>query len=280
MARGERAVEEPAHGAARDLLDALQAHGALFSSELRSLTGRLPTEVEEGLWDLVASGLVTADSFAAVRALFGAREAWRSRSRPGRRARLGGRRSMAISERAEGRWSLLRLPTLPERAGEQPLDGEALAEQVAGQLLARWGVVFFDLLARESIAIPWREVLWALRRMEARGVVRGGRFVAGLAGEQYALEEAVAELRAVRRGVRRGTLADDARAGNGDGAPGTVRLSAADPLNLAGIVLPGPRVPALRRRSLLYSDGDMLADSTDVGSRGSRGAGRRPPVPA
>jgi ATP-dependent Lhr-like helicase len=111
---------------------------------------------------------------------------------------------------------------------------------VAAQLLARWGVVFRDLLARESVAVPWRELLWALRRMEARGSVRGGRFVTGFVGEQYALPGAVDALRQMRRRERSGEI---------------VRLSAADPLNLIGILLPGARVPALRTRFVTYRDG-------------------------
>jgi ATP-dependent helicase Lhr and Lhr-like helicase len=117
---------------------------------------------------------------------------------------------------------------------------DELAEHVAGQLLARWGVVFWDLASHEDLAVPWREILWALRRFEARGLVRGGRFVTGFAGEQYALPEALEELRHVRRSQRKGEL---------------VRLSAADPLNLSGIVLAGRRVPALRTNSVLFRDG-------------------------
>jgi ATP-dependent Lhr-like helicase len=119
-------------------------------------------------------------------------------------------------------------------------DADELAEAVAEQLLARWGVVFRDLLARETLAVPWREVLWALRRMEARGTIRGGRFVNGFSGEQYAVPEAVDALRSVRKLPRSGE---------------TIRISAADPLNLVGIVLPGPRVPALPTKSLTYIDG-------------------------
>jgi ATP-dependent Lhr-like helicase len=106
-------------------------------------------------------------------------------------------------------------------------------------------VVFRDLLARESLAVPWRETLWALRRMEARGSARGGRFVTGFVGEQYALPGAVEALREVRRRERTGEV---------------VRLSAADPLNLAGIVLPGPRIPALRTRTVSYRDGALVED--------------------
>ena len=122
---------------------------------------------------------------------------------------------------------------------------------MAEQLLARWGVVFRDLLARESFDVPWREVLWALRRLEDRGAVRGGRFVTGFAGEQYALPGAVEALRATRRLPRGGEL---------------VRLSAADPLNLVGILTPGPRVAALRAREVAYRDG-LPVDPAEVPRR-------------
>jgi ATP-dependent Lhr-like helicase len=145
--------------------------------------------------------------------------------------------------RAEGRFSLVPPP-------DPGADPEARAEAVAAQLLARWGVVFRDLLARESLALPWREILWALRRMEARGSVRGGRFVTGFVGEQYALPGAVDALRQVRRRERSGEL---------------VRLSAADPLNLVGIVLPGARVPALRTRSVSYRDG-LPVEAAEAGT--------------
>jgi ATP-dependent Lhr-like helicase len=119
-------------------------------------------------------------------------------------------------------------------------DADELAEAVAEQLLARWGVVLRDMLARETFTVPWREVLWALRRLEARGTIRGGRFVSGFSGEQYAIPEAVDALRAVRKQERGGE---------------TITISAADPLNLVGIVLPGPRVPALGGNTVTYVDG-------------------------
>jgi ATP-dependent Lhr-like helicase len=123
-------------------------------------------------------------------------------------------------------------------------DPDELAEAVAEQLVARWGVVFRDLMTRENIAVSWRELLWAMRRMEARGTIRGGRFVAGFSGEQFALPEAVEALRSVRKIKLTGER---------------IRISAADPLNLAGIVLPGPRVPALPTNAVSYVDG-MVAD--------------------
>jgi ATP-dependent Lhr-like helicase len=132
-----------------------------------------------------------------------------------------------------------------------------LAEHVAAQLLARWGVVFWDLGTRETMSVPWREVRWALRRLEARGLVRGGRFVSGFAGEQYALPEAVEDLRRLRRSGRTDEI---------------VRLSAADPLNLVGIVLPGDRVPAVRTRSITFEDGVPVDHPTSILPPGRRAA--------
>jgi ATP-dependent Lhr-like helicase len=239
-ARGGALANEPAHGAGRDVLDALRAHGAMFHAQLRETTGRLPVEVEEGLWDLVARGIVTADGFQAVRSLLSARQAWKRRHRQEQRSRPGARRAPTWREGGEGRWALLPVPGPAD-------DPDGLAEQVAGQLLARWGVVFWDLMARENLALPWREVVWALRRLEARGLVRGGRFVTGFAGEQYALPEAVDELRAVRRAARHGE---------------TVHLNGSDPLNLVGIILPGSRVPAVRTNRVTYTDGLPVAEAT------------------
>jgi ATP-dependent Lhr-like helicase len=234
-ARGAAQPALPGEGAARDVLTALGARGALFYADLVAATGRLRVEVEEGLWDLVSRGLVTADGFGSVRALLTARERWARRAgRAGRRLRQGARDGVVG---AEGRWSLLHGAPA---AGEGGADQEALAEAVAEQLLARYGVVFRDLVARESLAVPWREVLWALRRMEARGTVRGGRFVTGVVGEQYALPEAVEALRQTRRRERTDEV---------------VRLAAVDPLNLVGVLVPGPRVPAVRGNAVTYRDG-------------------------
>jgi ATP-dependent Lhr-like helicase len=223
-ARGEHRPAEPGPGSTSDVLDALRQRGALFPPDLESLTGRLPSEVEEALWDGVARGLVTADGFRAVRTLFARRA---MQNAPGRR-RL--RRGSQLSSRTAGRWSLL-----PEPPAD--CDPDDLAEAVAEQLAARWGVVFRDLLARENLAVPWREVLWALRRMEARGTICGGRFVHGFSGEQFAHPDAVGMLREIRKRPRTGE---------------TVALSAADPLNLAGIVLPGPRIPAVATNTVTY----------------------------
>ena len=188
--RGSAIPAEPTAGSGRDVLDALREHGALFHRDLQSLTGRLPTEVEEGLWDGVARGLITADGFSAIRSLLNARIRFARRQRPYPRSGSRGPRG-AWRHAVEGRWTLL--PASP--AVEDP---DELAENVAWQLLARWGVVFRDVYLKEKLAVPWREVLWALRRLEARGVIRGGHFVLGVTGEQFADETAVQLMRARR----------------------------------------------------------------------------------
>jgi ATP-dependent helicase Lhr and Lhr-like helicase len=231
-ARGDRRPTEPGPGCTRDVIDALTERGALFQTDLAGMTGRLPGEIEDALWDGVARGLVTADGFRAVRALFAQRAL--AQSALGRH-RL--RRGSQLTSRTAGRWSLL-----PEPVSD--CDPDELAEAVAEQLAVRWGVVFRDLLARENIAVPWREVLWAFRRMEARGTVSGGRFVNGFSGEQFAHPDAVGLLREIRKRPRNGE---------------TISLSAADPLNLAGIVLPGPRIPAVATNSVSYTDGALTA---------------------
>lgn len=226
-ARGDRTPAAPEMGRTAEVVEALAEHGALFAAQLASTTGRLPSEVDEALWEAVARGLVTADGFRAMRYLLYGRRAPLVTTR--HRLRRGSR----PNARTVGRWALLPTAIATD-------DADELAEAVAEQLLARWGVVFRDLLVRDTVGVPWREVLWALRRMEARGTVRGGRFVTGFAGEQYAIPEAVEQLRAVRKSPRTGEA---------------VQLAAADPLNLAGILLPGPRVPAVPRRSVSYVDG-------------------------
>ena len=230
-ARGDLAPAEPGPGRTQDVIDALRQHGALFRPDLAAVTGRLPGEVEEALWDGVARGLITADGFRAVRSLLQRPSAQRSQRPSGLRGLRQGRSRPGTA--SAGRWSLLPVPS----AGADP---DELAEAVAEQLIVRWGVVFHDLLARENLAMPWREILWALRRMEARGTIRGGRFVAGFSGEQFAHTGAVDVLRAVRKQRPAGE---------------TVRLSAADPLNLTSVVLPGPRIPAIASNSVTYLDG-------------------------
>ncbi len=228
-ARGDLTPAEPGPGRTRDVLDALRQHGALFRPDLAELSGRLPVEVEEALWEGVARGLVTADGFRAVRSLL------RRGGRPGPLPRRGLRRGIGGGAGSNGRWCLLPPPAAAP-------DRDELAEAVAEQLAARWGVIFRDLACRESLAVPWRDVLWALRRMEARGTIRGGRFVAGFSGEQFAHPDAVDLLRTVRKQPHTGQ---------------PVRISAADPLNLTAVVLPGPRVPAIPANSVTYIDGTV-----------------------
>jgi ATP-dependent Lhr-like helicase len=189
--RGAATPAEPNVGSGREVLDALRARGALFHSDLQAITNRLPTDVEEGLWDGVARGLITSDGFNAVRSLLRARTRFARRqrrpyARPGSRGRRG-----AWRQGVEGRWTLL--------PAAQPIeDTDELAETAAWQLLLRWGVVFRDVYLNERLAVPWREILWALRRLEARGLIRGGRFVTGVTGEQFA-DETTAPLLRLRR---------------------------------------------------------------------------------
>jgi ATP-dependent helicase Lhr and Lhr-like helicase len=185
--RGAAQPAEPTSGPGRQVLDALRDRGALFHSELQSLTGLLPAEIEEGLWDGVARGLITADGFDAIRSLLQARSRFARRHRQYPRPASGGRRG-AWRHGVEGRWTLL-------PATEPIEETEELAEAVASQLLARWGVVFRDVYLKERLAVPWREVLWALRRLEARGLTRGGHFVTGISGEQFANEATIPLLR-------------------------------------------------------------------------------------
>jgi ATP-dependent Lhr-like helicase len=264
MLRAVRAgatATDPEVGAAADVLAALRLRGACFRPELAPLTGRLPAEVDEGLWDLVARGIVTADAFSAVRSLLSARDRWRTRTyrRPtggsgGGRPGLARRRAPVGTGIGEGRWSLLPVdPDPPGEAADGPASmvppNEELAEDVAWQILARWGVVAWEVWSRESFHVPWREVVWALRRLEARGVALGGRFVVGLSGEQYALPDAAAELVKVHR-----------RAASGE----EVVVAGADPLNVTGAIMGGTRVPTRRYQSVTLRDG-VVVDTQQAG---------------
>ena len=225
---------------AQDLCRALQQQGASFFADLVRLTNHLQTEVENGLWELVAAGLVTADGFDNLRALMD----------PLRR-RAEGRERARRPRHSTGRWSLLRpIPSQHSALSPQHLN-HAL---VARQLLRRYGVVFRDLLARESLVQSWRDLLVQYRRMEMAGEVRGGRFVSGFTGEQFALPEAVESLRAIRK--------TSAPTWTGH----EIKLSATDPLNLAGVILPGPRVPAVPTNFLVFKDGALVR--TVIGRQG------------
>ncbi len=220
----------------RKVFDALSQHGALFFDELIHEAHLLRTELEIALQELVGAGLVNADSFAGLRALITPASKRQQRSsRRGRGAFVGGMDDA-------GRWALLRRgPVVENRQTASP---ETL-EHVAMTLLRRYGVVFWRLLEREADWLPsWRELLRTFHRLEARGEIRGGRFVSGLAGEQFALPEAIPLLREVRRRPHDGSL---------------VAVCGVDPLNLAGTLLPGAKVPALASNRLVYRDGLPVA---------------------
>ena len=238
--------DDPAGGASADILAVLRARGACFRSELAGPSGRLPTEVDEGLWDLVSRGIVTADAFSAVRSLLSGRGRPPSglRRRSARRSALGPRRALAGSGIGEGRWSLVPEPDDGSNGSSTAPASEELAEAVAWQILVRWGVVAWELWAHESYRVPWRDVVRALRRLEARGQALGGRFVAGMSGEQYALPEAASLLADVHRDTGRAV---------------DVEVVGADPLNLTGELMGGPRTPAIRHRSVRYLDGVPVA---------------------
>jgi len=233
--------------------------GASFFDELAGRARLLHTQLEAALAELVAAGLVTADSFTGLRALLVPAH---KRPRVDRQARPGAATSLAaFGVQNAGRWSLLRPPAQVGAQGGAAggavaagasvvgpaLDdagNPAAVEAAAWALLRRYGVVFRRVLERESLMPPWRDLLRAYRRLEARGEIRGGRFVDGFSGEQFALPEAVGRLREVRREPRRGAM---------------VSVSAADPLNLLGIVTPGERLPALSGNRVLYRDGEPIA---------------------
>ncbi len=216
----------------------LAREGASFFDEIVEGMGVLRTQLEEALAELVAAGLVTSDSFTGLRALLTPSE---------KRKPFGGgkrRRKTLLGVEDAGRWALVRRPARDIAPDLAEAHGSPL-EHVVDSLLRRYGVVFWRLLLRESDWLPpWRDLLRVLRRLEARGDVRGGRFVAGISGEQFALPEAVGALRETRRAALDGAL---------------VSVSGADPLNLVGTILPGPKVPALSGNRVLYRDGIAIA---------------------
>ncbi|HEY6306758.1 MAG TPA: DEAD/DEAH box helicase [Candidatus Angelobacter sp.] len=209
---------------AREVLEFLRSRGASFFADIVRGGARLKSEIETALWELVAAGLVTADGFDNLRALID----------PKRRAGQGSGKNTRPRHSA-GRWSLL-----------YPLEGEdpvRALETVCRVLLNRYGVVFRELLARESMLPSWRELLITFRRLEDRGEIRGGRFISGFTGEQFAVPIAVESLRAMK---------------NLPPSRETITVSAADPLNLAGIVVPGERVPAISGKQVSFCDGVLV----------------------
>jgi ATP-dependent Lhr-like helicase len=211
------------HGA-HDVLRHIEQRGASFFAELVRATGLLASQVEDALWELVAAGLLTADGFENLRALIDPKR---------RRGEGHGRHSRP--RHAAGRWARLR-----------GAPGQPSVDRFAEQLLARWGIVCRDLAVRETLAPPWRDLLLVLRRREAQGEIRGGRFVASVVGEQFARPEAVDLLRYVRRSEPKGE---------------SIRLAPSDPLNLTGVLLPGPRATT----PVVFRDGVPRESEADVG---------------
>ena len=216
------------------ILESLRQHGASFFDDLVHDTGLLRSDVELGLGELVSRGRVTSDSFAGVRALITSKK---------RRERLRQYRRPFQSLEDAGRWSL---PRPARRISDADALGAPEVDHIARVLLRRYGVVFRKLLERECGLPPWRELFYVYRRMEARGEILGGRFVSGFAGEQFALPEATGLLSSVTR----------------DAAVDHASISAADPLNLVGIVASGERVPALSRNRALFQQGVPVAVQT------------------
>ena len=222
---------------AQAVAEFIRDNGASFFDEIAEQAGMLPVEVEDALAELVALGMVNSDSFAGLRVLLLPSG---RRGKPGSYAVRRKRRLALFGMADAGRWALVRRPAagVPDRRDEA-------VEQIVRTLLRRWGVILWKLLGREATWLPpWRDILMCCRRLEARGEIRGGRFIAGFSGEQYASPEAIGLLRDVRRKPNEGQY---------------VSLSAADPLNLIGIATPGARLASLAGNRLLYRDGLPIA---------------------
>ncbi|MGA7916968.1 MAG: hypothetical protein WCA00_17160, partial [Candidatus Acidiferrales bacterium] len=218
--------------AARDVLAHLRQRGASFFADIVRGTGKIKAEVETALWELVTAGMITADGFDNIRALID----------PKRRAGQG-RGHNARPRHSVGRWSLL-------YAGE-PAERSRVVESTCWMLLRRYGVVFRETIERETIVPRWRELLIAFRRLEDQGQIRGGRFISGFLGEQFALPVAVESLRAMSKHSAAGEV---------------VTIAAADPLNLVGVLVPGDRVPSSSGKTVTFVDG-VAVDADESGAR-------------
>jgi ATP-dependent helicase Lhr and Lhr-like helicase len=241
----------------------LRQRGACFANDLQRITGLTRQQTAHALWELATAGLAAADGFDQLRALMDPRRKASTSETPGRRP----------ARTSAGRWSLLNEslaePAIaisasraadPAAAIARARRDDAALESGARMLLARYGILFRDLLARESNAPRWRDLLGMLRRLEARGEVRGGRFVSGFGGEQFALPEAADSLRASRTRE----------------SQELITVAAADPMNLAGIVVPGERVPAVPGRQVRYRNGSLAEEDAASADQLSHGADRPP----
>ena len=238
----QRAIPEPALQACLSELawqarTHLAQYGAVFAGDLVRGLGAPAEQVNRALWELVAAGLVTADGFDSLRVLID----------PRRKAVFQG--GLKRTRNTVGRWSLLNPSAgLVESAGAQAERREAELESACWMLLRRYGVVFRDVLERETTIPRWRELLGMFRRLEARGNVRGGRFVNGFGGEQFAVPEAVASLREARL-----RTVDEA-----------ITVAAADPLNLAGVVVPGERPAAVPGKTVTFLGGAVRLEEPSL----------------
>ena len=213
---------------ARDVLQFLRQRGASFFADIIRATKMIKAEAESALWELVSAGIITADGFDNIRAMVD----------PRRRAGKG-RMHSARPRHSVGRWSILHTAEVQER--------ERTLEAMCWTLLRRYGVVFREILTRESMVPRWRELLITYRRLEDRGEIRGGRFVSGFLGEQFALPIAIDSLRAASKYPVTGEV---------------IAVSAADPLNLVGIIVPGERISPTSLKNILYKDGVFVAEES------------------
>jgi ATP-dependent Lhr-like helicase len=228
-----RLLENLSHEASK-VLELLRDQGASFFDEIVKKTGLLRVQVEGAIAELVALGMLTSDSYSGLRALL-VHTKYRTA-----KSRLKGK-NISFKMEGAGRWSLL---YAGQNSRDEKKPGSEALITIARVLLRRYGVVFRKLADSESFSPPWRELVRVFRSLEARGEIRGGRFVEGVWGEQFALPEAVSKLRIIRREPKDGAL---------------VSISASDPLNLTGIITPGRHVPSLFNNRILYKDGVAVA---------------------
>ncbi|MCK5829318.1 MAG: DEAD/DEAH box helicase [Methylococcales bacterium] len=224
--------EQNLSGYAKKIVSVIETKGALFFVDIVQQTGILKSQVEDALGELVNWGLVTSDSYAGLQALITP-----ASKRPRSGARRGRRAAVSLFDNA-GRWSLIQQQESPALLNEDDLNFIAMI------LLKRYGVVFKRILQRETKLPPWRDLLRVYWRLEARGEVRGGRFVEGISGEQFALPEALGALRKIRKSEKTGEL---------------VFLSSADPINLTGIILPGDKVAISSHTHIIFCNGVVVA---------------------